>query len=481
MEKLLAKIRKLAAKQDVYIVGGWLRDRLLKRANRDLDLAASGSPLALSKKIARSLRGRLVVLDDEHKIYRIVLRGHPDLDYIDVARLRGKTIMEDLSNRDFTINAMALAVPDAGAIDIGRRIDPLGGGKDLSGKTVRMVSPGAFADDPLRLLRAFRLAAELNFRLEPRTLRRIRKDARLISRSAAERIREELFRMFAVKDSADWIACMEKTGILQQVIPEISPMKTSARRFYFHPHGLWQHALETLRSLEDILRRPAKFFPKNAGQIERHLDETISSGVSRRELLKLIALLHDVAKPRCARRVGNRMRFLGHETKGAAMAAEIFTRLRIGRKEIRVARRLIEHHMRPISLGQSKTTTRRAAFRLFRDLAADVPDLFLLSLADCYSYRHLKTRKTVDLKTQECTVRNLVALYFDEKEKPSRPKLADGHLLMRTFALQPGPLIGALLTLITEAQDTGKITTRDEAMALVRKKLTPLKKRYKIK
>jgi poly(A) polymerase len=263
-------------------------------------------------------------------------------------------------------------------------------------------------------------------------------------------------------------------------VPEITRMKSSARRFYYHPHGLWQHAVETLRSLEDILAHLNRFFPGNAKKIDAHLDEPIASGITRRRLLKLIALLHDVAKPHCAQRIGNRMRFLGHETEGAAMAAKIFERLRIGRKETKIAKHLIEHHMRPISLGQARQTTRRAAMRLFRDIGKDVPDLFLLSLADCYSYRHLKVKKTVGLRKQECTVRSLVSLYFAENEKPVRPKLLDGHQLMLAFGLKPGPLIGDLLRIVEEARDLDAITTRDEALALVKKKLTPLKKRYKI-
>jgi len=328
----------------------------------------------------------------------------------------------------------------------------------------------------LRLLRAFRLAAELGFRIEPGTRKQIKKDAHLISQSANERVRDELFRILAQPCSSVWVRELENTGILDIIIPEIEPMKRSARRFYFHPQGLWQHSIETLISLEDILNKLQKFFPDYPEKIKEHLRQELSPGVTRLTLLKFVALLHDVAKPACAKRIGKRMRFLGHETKGADMMGRILKRLRLSNKEVKIARHLVENHMRPIGLGQAGVLTDRAAVRLFREVDNDLPDLALLALSDCYSYRKLHARKPVELKQQECTMKELVRRYYRSKEKGALPKLVDGHLLMKKLHLEPGPIIGKILKAVTEAQMLGAVTTREQALALATKTLTRLEK-----
>jgi poly(A) polymerase len=480
MNELLKTLKKLSNDREIYIVGGWLRDRLLGRPNRDLDIVMQGDPQPYARAVAKALKGTFVKLDEVNRIYRVVLKNRPELDYIDLARLKGATIREDLGNRDFTINAMALAVTGSEP-DMTKIIDPLAGRRDLSKGIVRVASPRSFADDPLRLLRAFRFASVLGFRIEPATRRRIKKEVGLISESAVERVREELFRILATHDAAAWIKELDSTGLLERIFPEIVTMKRSAKKFYFHPHGLWQHSLETLIGIEAILPRLNTYFPGNGDKVRQHLAEPLSSGVTRERLLKLIALLHDVAKPSCAQRDGKKMRFIGHESRGAEMTAEIFRRLRLSRKEIRIARNVIAQHMRPASLTQARMLTRRAAARFFRDLGDDALDLLLLALADWHSYKRLKTHAPALLKRQETALEQLVRNYFAEKEKPVRPKLIDGNMIMKKFGLEPGPWIGALLKAVIDGQDSGTVTTEETALACVKKQLTPIKKRYKIK
>ncbi|MHB9154994.1 MAG: CCA tRNA nucleotidyltransferase [Endomicrobiales bacterium] len=480
MNELFKQLKEMGGRGEVYIVGGWLRDRLLGRKNRDLDLAVPGDPRVFARKTAKKLKGTLIVLDEENRIYRVVLKNNPYFAYLDFARMKGPDIRSDLAKRDFTITSMALPLPERGKIELSKLIDPFGGRADLKRSLVRMTSPAVFKDDPLRLLRAFRLAAELDFRLEPSTRRMIALRSALIRNSAPERIREELFKILSRDCSSVWVREMERTKLLERIIPEITPMKSSARRFYFHPLGLWQHAIETLISLEVLLAHLDRYFPRYQKKIEEHLDTALSSGISRRSLLKLVCLLHDVAKPACAARVEKRMRFLGHEEKGAALAGEILRRLRLSNKEIRIAKSLIASHMRPVSLSQAGVLTSRAAFRLFRDMGSDVPDLLLLALSDWHSYKRLKTRRPAGLRKQEATLRELIRRFFAEKEKPSAPRLIDGNALMKALRLSPGPLIGKLLELVGEAQALGKIATQKEALDLARKQLTLLKKKYTI-
>lgn len=479
MQKIFDLIAQNAP-TNAYIVGGWLRDRLLKRANRDLDIITPEDPLPLAKTIAKKLSASLVKLDTENKIYRVVLKAHPDLDYIDFAKFKGPTLEKDLGLRDFTINALAFRLDAGKPFTPAGIIDLLGGKQDLKKKTIRLCAASAFKDDPLRLMRAYRFAGILGFTIEPGTDKAIRANAHRVTSAAMERIREELFKLLACSDAARWIPALEKSGVLRKIFPEATTMKSSARKFYFHPDGLWQHAVETLASLEAIWGKAERIFPGVAPQLREHMNETTSLGITRLTLLKFIALFHDTAKPGCAMKVGKKMRFIGHEKKGAVMIADILRRLKASNREIRLAKTLVEHHMRPVSLTQTEELTQRAAMRLFRDLADDTPDLLLLALSDWHSYKRLKMAQPVPLKQQEATVRELFRRYYTDKTKLEARPLINGHDIMTHFSLQPGKHIGTLLAAVREAQLLGRIATPDEAYACANSVLTRLQKRDKI-
>jgi tRNA nucleotidyltransferase/poly(A) polymerase len=257
-------------------------------------------------------------------------------------------------------------------------------------------------------------------------------------------------------------------------------MKRSARKFYFHPNGLWQHCFETLESIESIFLALDKFFGLEYSKIDAHIKEQLSSGIDRKILLKYVALLHDCAKPECAKRCGSKTRFLGHETGGAEKIGRIFARLKMGKKETQIAKSLVENHMRPVSLSQTGTVTQRASFRLFRDIGANTPDLLLLALADWHSYKRIKTDKPKNLKMQEAVLKELISRYYAHLKKQGTPKIIDGNIIMRNLKLEPGPIIGELLKTVGEAQALGKISTKAEALSLASKNLTRLAKKYKI-
>lgn len=478
--QILKLIKELQGREGVYIVGGWLRDKLLGRQNRDLDIACPGSPLSLARRFSSAARGRFVPLDTRNKIYRVVLKDMPELEYVDFAKMKAPDIVSDLKKRDFTVNSLAVEIKEDGAIDTKNIIDPSSGMADLKKGTIRMTSARSFIEDPLRILRAFRIAAELDFKIEPATMKSAKAFAPLILKSASERARDELVKILANGDSSRWISCLEKTGLLEFLVPEITPMKSSARKYYFHPKGLWQHSQDTLKSLEDIFSGLGDYFPGPYSLIEKHLEEPLSSGMNRKILLKFTALLHDCAKPECARKFGNKTRFLGHEKTGAKKVEKILRRLKMSRKEIAIAKNLTGNHMRPASLSQAGTVTQRASLRLFRDIGDNTPDLLLLSLADWYSYKRLKTHLTGNLKKQQAVLNELVSRYFALKEKKYVPRLIDGNVLMDRLGLTPGPIIGALLKTVNEAQALGKINTGVEALALASQKLTRLAKKYKI-
>ena len=469
-----------AAGGELYVVGGWLRDKMLDRPNSDLDIAAPKDPLKLAKSFSKAVSGHMITLDDDNKIYRVIVKDCGFLEYVDFAKFKGPDIVSDLRKRDFSVNSFAAKISKDGTLDLKNLIDPCGGAADLKKRSLRISYSKSFRDDPLRMLRAFRIAAETGFSIDPATLKAVKQNSKLISDSAPERVKDELIKILSRDDSARWITELESATLLERLIPEIIPMKKSARNFYFHPKGLWQHCFETLVSMEALFLNLAEYFGQHAKEMSGHLETLVSTGVNRKTVLKLTAILHDSAKPECAVRSGGKTRFLGHEEKGAAKAQKIFARLKMGRKETQIAKVLVENHMRPVSLSQTGTVTQRASFRLFRDIGDNTPDLLLLALADWHSYKRIKTNKPKNLKMQEAILRELIARYYALSEKKDAPRLMDGNILMKKLKLKPGPIIGHLLKVTQEAQALGKIHNTAEAAALASKELTRCAKKYKI-
>jgi poly(A) polymerase len=481
IKQLLLLIKTLAGKNgEIYVVGGWLRDILLGRPNSDLDIACPKDPLKLARSFSKAVSGHLITLDDKNKIYRVIVKDCGFLEYVDFAKFKGPDIVSDLRKRDFTANSLAAKILKDGAIDLKALLDPCSGAADIKNRTLRISYPKSFQDDPLRLLRAFRIAAETGFTIDPGTLKSVKRNSKLIVKSAPERIKDELIKILSRDDSARWIAMLESVTLLERLIPEIVPMKKSARNFYFHPKGLWQHCFETLVSMESLFKNLPEYFGQHAKEMAVHLESQVSSGMDRKALLKLTAILHDCAKPECAARTGGKTRFLGHEEKGAAKVQKIFTRLKMGKKETQIAKALVENHMRPVSLSQTGTVTQRASFRLFRDIGDNTPDLLLLALADWHSYKRIKTNKPKNLKIQEAILKELIARYYALSEKKAAPKLIDGNILMKILKLKPGPVIGHLLKVTEEAQALGKIHNTAGAAALASRELTRCAKKYKI-
>ena len=233
-------IGALPRKQGVYIVGGTLRDFLLGRIPTDMDIAVHGDPRPFALELAKKLDSRVITMGRQpHPLYRVVTRNRT----FDISPLQGDTIEEDLMQRDFTINALAYDIMSAEIIHVGHGL------QDIEAMQIRQVSETAFQADPLRLLRAFRIAAQLGFRIEKHTLETIRKNAQLIQRAAAERIRSELLGILEAPATHDWLQKMADTGILFVILPEMAAMKGFFRD-RDHPLDAWEHTIQTVRHVE---------------------------------------------------------------------------------------------------------------------------------------------------------------------------------------------------------------------------------------
>ncbi len=493
MEELLRLLLDFVHKSNrkIFLVGGSLRDLLLGRKTKDFDLVPEGDAERFARDFAREVRGSFVLLDDKNRIYRVVKqkisrKKDKQTFNLDFSQMRGKKIEDDLLLRDFTIDAMALRLDEIeGSFRTLRRpksldrliIDPSGGIRDLKNKKVRRTSRKIFDDDPLRLLRGYRLAATLEFTIEKKTEDEIKKKVNLIKRVARERIRDELFKILASPQSHLFFRRLHRIGLLQRIVPEIEIMK-ERRENYYHREGLWGHSLETLKSLEEILANLVKLFPRTRGKIMAHLDEKIFGEVERKSLLKWAAIFHDIGKPETVRREKGRVRFFGHEEAGTSLVTEIMERLKFSNKASKIVQKTVEHHMRPGNLSEAPRLTDRAIHRFFRDLSEDGVDTLLLSLADRYSYRKIlpeRNRKLAieagrkAMKKQEAIVRKMLKKYYYHKEKILPEPLLRGDEIMESFNIPQGPVIGKLLKSVREAQAEGKLKNREEALQFLKK------------
>jgi putative nucleotidyltransferase with HDIG domain len=389
---LLATAHELLPGTPAYLVGGAVRDALLGRELYDLDLAVGGDAPAFARALADLLGGSYVLLDAERATARVALSEGP-VRVIDVAALRGETIEADLAERDFTIDAFAVPLAAARAAII----DPHRGRLDWGKRLIRLVSDHALTDDPLRMLRAVRLAVQLDFRIEDGTAEAIRRQARLINEASPERQRDEITRALATPRAAQALRLMDSLGLLEQVFPEVTAGRGVAQPKEYHHWDVFDHAIETVAALDFMLAeqaprraREARFwraqrdaFDIAAPGLRAYLSEEPSEGRPRAVLLKLAGLLHDVAKPETrAPDADGRIRFFGHADIGAKTARSVLRRLRFSRHEAELVATMVEEHLRPGQLTQGDLPTRRALFRFFRDTGEAADGILLLSLAD---------------------------------------------------------------------------------------------------
>jgi poly(A) polymerase len=457
-----------------YLVGGFVRDTLLTRESGDIDIAVAGDALDIAQHATDYLGGRYVPLDPVNRIGRVIFNDGSHPLEIDFSSFSGG-IENDLANRDFTIDALAINLSEiftAGAtISI---IDPFGGLNDLRHGVVRAVSETIFCADAARLLRGVRLAAELGFEIDPNTEDLISKYAPLITTVAGERLREELLHLLALSRAGGHLAHLDRLGLLTAIIPELAPAR-GAEQPKEHHWDVMEHSLRTVTALSFLLRQgdweyggdEALALVPWGTRLAEHFRLPVSSGSTRASLLKLAALLHDVAKPETRIiEADGRMRFLGHPQMGAERATEILGRLKFSNKEIRLVATLIEHHLRPTQMSQTGLPTPRAIYRYFRDTGEAGVDILFLSLAD-----HLATRGPT-LDRENWRVHTQIVHFVLDRHfaaaSPAAARLITGHDLMNIFGLEPGPIIKRLLEAVQEAQASGEITSREAAIAYVK-------------
>jgi poly(A) polymerase len=445
-----------------YFAGGCVRDMLLGVAPQDFDVATDATPDLVQAAFPRTEAvgahfGVVLVIDkveradgEAERIATEVATFRHDGAYSDGRRpdeVRfSRDPREDVLRRDFSINGLLL---DALRFDAGDQLadcvlDYVGGQSDLAAKLVRAIGDPKlrFAEDKLRMLRAVRFAARLEFTIEPRTMHAIRAQAAEIAAVSAERVRDELTRILTEGHARRGFELLEETGLLAQVLPEIARMKGVQQPPQFHPEGdVWTHTMMLLEHLEPL--------PGLDGNSEAHFQARRWRGecccmmsASRRRLRRLIP-----AKP------GDRIRFNGHVEVGVAVARTILNRLRFSNEDAAQILALVKHHMQFGDVMKMKQSTLKRFLRLPK-----FAEHLALHRADAASAHG-------DLSLYEFAKRKFEEL-GEEQIRP--PLLLTGEDLIAA-GYKPGPGFRQMLTLAEDAQLEGTITTREEALELVRR------------
>lgn len=457
---------------ELYLAGGVVRDLLLGKQPQDIDLTVDRDARRWTRRLAEKTGGAYVPLGREEDAARVVVHGL-SVDF-SAFRQGALSIVEDLLLRDLTINALAVRLDpllEKGEDrQLGQQplIDPAGGLADLEHGLIRAAGAESFTDDPLRLLRAFRFAAALGFRVEGGTLARIRQQRNLIVRPAPERVAHELDLIMASGGSHRIIQTMAETGLLWELIPELAAGQAMEQPKSHHLDVVG-HSLEALRQMERILAHPEQWFAGSGEGLAAYIGQ---AGMRRR--LCWAALMHDVGKPPTyARRPdkNGRVTFYHHDHVGARILEAFALRFRWSNEDRELVARLISHHMRPFFLAnvaREGRLTLRACIRLLRKAGDSLPGLFLLAMADSLAGQGEERIAGMEQELSD------LYLYLNQVHRehvvPVRAAkpIINGNDLIRGLGLQPGPIFKTILRAVEEAHMEGRIVEKGEALELAR-------------
>lgn len=447
-------LRELLAGREAWIVGGAVRDRLLARPTDDLDVVVAGDVAGTAKAFAAAARAAVFELSEAFGAWRVVGRGGSW--HVDLLALKEGDLSADLAARDFTVNAMA--EPLAG----GPTVDPHGGMEDLTARRLRMVAASAFSDDPVRTLRAVRIATELGFEIEPETLAAAREHAPGLAHVAPERILAELVRVLGAERPRSGLELMEETGVTAAVLPELLDLR-GVEQNVFHHRDVHDHTLEVLEAVVSLQQDPSPL-GDHAQAVAQALSEPLAGGLTRWDALRWGALLHDISKPgTLSHRADGRVTFLGHDREGAEVARVILRRLRAPEKVADHVAHVTRQHLRLGFLVHEQPLQRRSIHRYLTATAPWPVDVTVLTVAD-----RLATRGRNAAEAIAAHLALAARMLGHALEAPPAGPLVRGDEIARTLGRSPGPWLGEVMSALEEDRYAGEVTTREQALERAR-------------
>lgn len=444
-----------------WIVGGAVRDAVLGREVSDLDLAVRGDPGAAARAIGQAIGEHAFELSAEFGTWRIAASGHGW--QIDVTALRGDGIEADLAERDFTIGAVA--VPLGG----GEPVDPYSGLTDLADKRLRAVGEASFTADPLRLLRAARLAAEMDLEIEERTVSLARAAASRAADPAGERQLAELRQLMGGPDPLRGLRLLEELDLTPVVLPEVAGLQ-GVEQGPNHHLDVYDHTIAVLEHTLEVERDLGRFAGERAAEVEALLEEQLADEVSRRTAVRFGALLHDIAKPQTRAERDGFVGFRGHDQVGAEVIGRICNRLRASRRLTRHLQGLALHHLRLGFLIPEMPLPPRRVHAYLRATEPVAVDVTLLTVADRLSARGKGPIASPEMVAAHLQLaREMIAAALDwRREGPPRPLLR-GDEVAAELGIEPGPELGSALAELEAAQYAGEVSDREGALEHLRR------------
>ncbi len=403
-KKILRKFNNI----ELYIVGGFVRDIILGRIPKDIDIVVFDS----MKEVEKALKCKPFIINERFGTARFIFNNN----FIDV-NIPENGLKKDILRRDFTINAIACDTE-------GNVIDIVNGIKDLEKQIIRTVSKNSFNDDPLRMLRAYRLKKELGFEFAKGLKSDIKNNVHLIKEISKERINTELITIFSKPESSHIFKELNEVNLLLNIFPYL--LKTT--NYYhkkFKTKTLYNHLLKTVYGIDEVIKHISN----------KDLKEYAINHIYE---LYLAALFHDITKPIMEVKKKNKLSFAGHDLKSAIVTVEILKNdLKMSNQMIKRISKLIRMHMRPHMILSTDNVTRRGFFRLFRDAGEDIGGLIILTMADKFSSEGIIDKNYIKLFRKMKMISN--------KLKEKKIRFITGNDIMKTFKIKPSPLIGRLI------------------------------------
>lgn len=459
-DEILSKIAG-ACENEIYLVGGTVRDFLMGKSSVDRDLIVIDEDARdFAMKIKSLFDAVFVPLDEVNRIYRLVL---PDkINYIDITNPIEGSLHKDLMRRDLTINAVAVNIRTCEVIDL------CGGVTDIHNRTINLISEENFEDDPLRLLRVYRFQSVLGFELTPETIHAVCRFASLIQKPAAERIVHELILLFGGKFAHKALLNMNKTWLLEEIFPIVKELKQVPPNTHHHL-DLFHHCVETVRQIQLI-------YEHSPDEVKEHLERNDFGGGSRLAHLKLAGFLHDIGKfsTWTIEEDTGRHRFIKHDDVGAKMSVSLLKKMKFSNKQIEYISAMIKNHIYPSQVmcapevNFESPNGQKVMMRYIRKMDENVIDNIVLAQADRLSARGEAI--TDDIVEKNISGLNSLLKFYLKVRSTLEPLpiLLNGNEVMKILKIRPSKRLGEIMDALHEAQLSGEVTTKEQAVEFVK-------------
>jgi poly(A) polymerase len=455
----------LGGRDDAWIVGGAVRDAVLGREVIDLDLAVGSDERGAARAIADAVGGVAFELSAEFGTWRALAADRAW--HVDVTGLRGADLAADLALRDFTLNAVAVALADPAGSD---PVDPHGGLADIERRLLRAVSERSFGDDPLRILRAARLAVDLGFELEAQTVELARGCSERAGEPAGERQLAELRLLISGPDPLRGLALLDELAATAAVLPELEALRgvEQGPNHHLDVHG---HTLEVLGNLLEVERDLDRYAGEAGPEVRELLAEPLADDFGRGAALRLGAVLHDTGKPATRQEhEGGFVSFIGHDRTGAEIVRGTCARWKASRALSRHLEALTLHHLHLGFMAAERPLSRRRLYEYLRLTEPVSVDVTLLTVADRLAARGTGPTAAPEMIEAHLELAREVlpaALEWHRSGPPRSPVAGDE--LAAAVGIEPGPELGRLLGEIEAAAFAGEVESREDAIELARR------------